>query len=90
MVEFGGYDLPVQYTSIREEHAAVRETAGLFDVSHMGQIYLRGAGAIAAADGLFTRRVADLAIGRIRYGLLCNDEGGVVDDVPVTGSPKTS
>ncbi len=81
MVEFGGYDLPVQYTSIREEHAAVRETAGLFDVSHMGQIHLRGAGAIAAADGLFTRRATDLAIGRIRYGLLCNDEGGVVDDV---------
>jgi aminomethyltransferase len=81
MVEFGGYDLPVQYTSIREEHAAVREAAGLFDVSHMGQIYLRGAGAGAAADRLFTRRATDLKIGRIRYGLLCNDEGGVVDDV---------
>jgi len=81
MVEFGGYDLPVQYTSIREEHAAVREAAGLFDVSHMGQIYLRGADSAAAADRLFTRRATDLASGRIRYGLLCNEEGGVVDDV---------
>jgi len=81
MVEFGGYDLPVQYTSIREEHAAVRETAGLFDVSHMGQIHLRGPAAIEAAERLFTRRTTDLAVGRIRYGLLCNDQGGVVDDV---------
>jgi aminomethyltransferase len=81
MVEFGGFDLPVQYSSIREEHAAVRETAGLFDVSHMGQIHLRGAGAISAADTLFTRRLTDLAVGRVRYGLLCNRDGGVIDDV---------
>lgn len=81
MVEFGGYDLPVQYTSIREEHIAVRETAGLFDISHMGQIHLRGAAAVAAAERVFTRSTTDLAIGRIRYGLLCNEKGGVVDDV---------
>jgi len=81
MVEFGGYELPVQYSSIKQEHTAVRETAGLFDVSHMGQIHLRGPAAIEAGERLFTRSVADLAIGRIRYGLLCNDHGGVVDDV---------
>jgi len=52
MVEFGGYELPVQYTSIREEHRAVREAAGLFDVSHMGQIEFEGSDAIAAADRL--------------------------------------
>ena len=81
MMVFGGFELPVQYTSIRDEHAAVRKAAGLFDVSHMGQIALSGPEALAAADRLFTRSVASLAPGRIRYGLLCNDEGGVVDDV---------
>ena len=81
MVEFGGFEMPVQYTSILEEHAAVRSAAGLFDVSHMGQIEFAGPGAIDAAEHLLTRPVRSLRTGRIRYGLLCNDEGGVVDDV---------
>lgn len=81
MVEFGGYTLPVQYSSIREEHAAVRESAGLFDVSHMGQLALTGPGAISAAERVFSRGVAAIAPGRIRYGMLCNEDGGVVDDV---------
>jgi aminomethyltransferase len=81
MVEFGGYELPVQYTSIREEHCAVREAAGLFDVSHMGQIEFEGPDAIAAADHLFSRSLAELDPGRVQYGLLCNDGGGVVDDI---------
>ncbi len=81
MVEFGGYELPVQYTSIREEHRAVREAAGLFDVSHMGQFEFEGADAIAAADRLFSRNLAALAPGRVQYGLLCNERGGVVDDI---------
>jgi aminomethyltransferase len=75
--------MPVQYTSIVEEHRAVREAAGLFDVSHMGQIQLEGSGAVAAAERLLTRPVASLASGRVRYALLCNEEGGVVDDVTV-------
>lgn len=83
MVEFAGYDMPVQYSSIKEEHAAVRQAVGLFDVSHMGQVFLSGAGAGAAADRLCSRRVSDLAEGRVRYALLCNEEGGVVDDVTV-------
>lgn len=73
--------MPVQYTSIKEEHAAVRERAGLFDVSHMGQIHLSGAHAIEAAEHLLTCRVASLRTGCVRYGLLCNEAGGVVDDV---------
>ncbi len=81
MVEFGGFEMPVQYTSILEEHAAVRSAAGLFDVSHMGQIELAGPGAIDAAERLLTRPVRSLRPGRIRYGLLCNEQGGVVDDV---------
>ncbi len=83
MVPFGGWDMPVQYDSIVEEHRAVRESAGLFDVSHMGQIWLRGPEAVAAAERLVTCPVASLAPGRVRYGILCNEAGGTVDDVTV-------
>jgi len=83
MMEFAGFSMPVQYSSIRAEHVAVREAAGLFDVSHMGQIRLEGASAAAAADALLTRRATSLAPGRARYALLCNEGGGVVDDVMV-------
>jgi len=81
LVEFAGFEMPVQYTSIVDEHRAVREAAGLFDVSHMGQIHLEGPAAIDAAEHLLTRPSRSLAVGRVRYGLLCNEEGGVVDDV---------
>jgi aminomethyltransferase len=81
LVEFGGFEMPVQYNSILKEHAAVRETAGIFDVSHMGQIEIAGPGAVAAVEALLTCRVDSLGIGRVRYGMLCNREGGVVDDV---------
>ncbi|TDI23118.1 MAG: glycine cleavage system aminomethyltransferase GcvT [Acidobacteria bacterium] len=81
LVEFAGYSMPVQYRSVLEEHRAVREGAGLFDVSHMGQIYLEGTGAIASTERLLSRPVASLKPGRVRYGLLCNQEGGIVDDV---------
>jgi aminomethyltransferase len=81
MVEFAGFEMPVQYSSILEEHAAVRQRAGLFDVSHMGQIELEGPAAIETAERLLTRPVTSLELGRVRYGLLCNEEGGIVDDV---------
>ncbi len=81
MVEFAGYELPVQYTSILQEHAAVREAVGVFDVSHMGQLALEGPAALEAADALLSRRISTLATGRVRYALLCNERGGVVDDV---------
>jgi aminomethyltransferase len=81
MVEFAGFEMPLQYTSILREHAAVREAAGLFDVSHMGQLQLQGPSAIAAAERLLTRPVASLGVGRVRYGLFCNERGGTVDDV---------
>lgn len=81
LVEFGGYAMPVQYSSILKEHAAVREAAGLFDVSHMGQIELSGPRALEAAETLLSCRVDSLEVGRVRYGMLCNREGGVVDDV---------
>ena len=81
MVEFAGFEMPVHYTSILEEHRAVREAAGLFDVSHMGQIALTGPGAAAAGDRLLTRGLGAMRAGRVRYALLCNEAGGVVDDV---------
>ena len=83
LVEFGGFEMPVQYSSIIAEHSAVRETAGLFDVSHMGQIYISGPGAIDAGEQLLSCRVENLGIEKVRYGMLCNHEGGVVDDVTV-------
>lgn len=84
LVPFAGWEMPIQYSSILEEHAAVRERAGLFDVSHMGQIHLCGPGAAASADALVSCDVASLAVGRARYGLLLNDAGGCVDDVIVS------
>jgi aminomethyltransferase len=83
LVPFAGFEMPVQYRSILEEHAAVRRAAGLFDVSHMGQIHLRGTGAMASVERLVSCPVASLRPGRVRYGLLCNDDGGIVDDVTV-------
>jgi aminomethyltransferase len=83
IVPFAGFDMPVQYTSILDEHAAVRNAAGLFDVSHMGEIHLTGPGAVASVERLVTCPVATLRPGRVRYGLLCNEAGGVVDDVTV-------
>lgn len=83
LVPFAGFEMPVQYHSILEEHAAVRRAAGLFDVSHMGQIHLRGPGALASVERLVSCPVATLRPGRVRYGLLCNEDGGVVDDITV-------
>ncbi len=83
MVPFAGFSMPVQYEGVKAEHAAVREGVGLFDVSHMGQLHFEGPGAIPSAERLVSSPVASLRPGRVRYGLLCNEEGGVVDDVTV-------
>ena len=81
MVPFAGFDMPVVYASILDEHRAVRTRAGLFDVSHMGELRLRGPAALELAQRLFTNDVAGTGPGRVRYGLLCVENGGVVDDV---------
>ncbi len=83
MVPFAGFAMPVQYSSIVDEHRAAREAAALFDVSHMGQIALAGEAAGACADRLCTRAMSTLAAGRVRYALLCNESGGVIDDLTV-------
>lgn len=81
LVEFGGWEMPVSYRGIVDEHRAVRAAAGLFDVSHMGEIEVRGPDAGAVCQMLTTNDVRRLADGRVQYTLLCRPDGGVVDDV---------
>lgn len=83
MVDFAGWSMPVQYTSIVSEHQATRTAIGLFDISHMGRLRFDGAGAAAFLDHLLTRRVVGLGAGLIRYSLIVNETGGILDDVLV-------
>jgi aminomethyltransferase len=84
IVPFAGWLLPVQYGSgIIAEHKAVRERAGLFDVSHMGEFLITGSGALRALQRLLTNDFTNMYIGRVRYTLLCNDQGGIIDDLVV-------
>lgn len=84
MVPFAGYEMPVQYPNgILKEHLHTRTAAGLFDVSHMGQVRLAGAGAAAALESLVPVDVVGLAVGRQRYALFTNDDGGILDDLMI-------
>lgn len=83
MVRFAGWWMPVRYTSIIAEHRATRSTGGLTDISHMGRIRFEGPGAAVFLAELLTRRVADMRLGQIRYSLVTNDDGGILDDVLV-------
>src|SRR5262245_64693655 len=79
--------MPVQYGSIVAEHNATRNALGLFDVSHMGRLTFAGAGAAEFLDTLVTRRVTDMTPGQVRYALVTNDVGGILDDVLVYRLP---
>jgi aminomethyltransferase len=81
LVPFAGWEMPVQYTGIREEHVAVRTEAGMFDVSHMGQIETTGAGAAALLQRLVSNDVDALAVGGSQYAVLCREDGGILDDL---------
>jgi aminomethyltransferase len=81
MVDFAGWEMPVQYESIREEHLAVRDSAGIFDVSHMGEIECSGPGAGAFLQHLLSNDLDALAVGGAQYSVLCRDDGGVLDDL---------
>lgn len=84
IVPFAGYLLPVQYkTGIIKEHMAVRTQAGLFDVSHMGEVVFSGPTALDTVNHLFTNDYTDMPIGRCRYGVMCNERGGCIDDLIV-------
>ncbi len=81
MMEFGGWDMPVQYAGILPEHEAVRTTSGMFDISHMGQIFVGGAASLDWLESLFTNRAARLTPGFGQYTLMLNPDGGVIDDL---------
>ncbi len=83
MVEFAGWEMPIMYRSIHEEHHHVRSAAGLFDVSHMGRIKISGAQALPLLERVLTRRVGDMPPNACRYSLICNARGGTIDDVIV-------
>jgi aminomethyltransferase len=84
MVEFAGYHMPVQYDGIMAEHLWTREHAGLFDVSHMGQLTLTGAGLVAALEAMLPADIAGLTQNRARYSLLLDEQGGILDDLMLT------
>src|SRR6478736_99932 len=81
MVDFAGWSMPVQYKSIADEHNATRNAVGVFDISHMGRLQFFVP--VPFLDGLVTRRVDDMKPTQIRYSLMCNEQGGILDDVLV-------
>jgi aminomethyltransferase len=84
MVEFAGYQMPIQYEGIMAEHKWTRESAGLFDVSHMGQLIIAGEGVEKALESILPADLAILKEGRLRYSLLLTEDGGIIDDLMVT------
>ena len=83
LIEFGGWLMPVQYSGILEEHRAVRERAGLFDLSHMGELFVEGPQAGAALAAALVSNPPALAIGRAHYSMICAEDGGIIDDLIV-------
>jgi len=81
MIDFGGWDLPVQYSGLMEEHLACRNAAGLFDVSHMGEVHVEGPDAESYLNDLLTNNVSKVAVGQAQYSVMCQDDGGCVDDL---------
>jgi aminomethyltransferase len=83
MVDFAGWDMPIQYTAIIDEHQAVRGDVGLFDISHMGRLSFGGPDSLALIQYVYTNNAATMKDGQVRYGLVCNPQGGIRDDVLV-------
>lgn len=83
MIDFGGWEMPVQYGSIIEEHNAVRQRAGIFDVSHMGEIFIKGVNSGSFIQKLIVNDIENLSIGQVRYSPMCYADGGTVDDILV-------
>jgi aminomethyltransferase len=83
MVEFAGYDMPIQYSNMRDEHTAVRRRAGIFDLSHMGEVRIGGADPVAAVQRLVTNDLDRIGEGRAQYTAMCSDGGGIIDDLIV-------
>ncbi|MDO8431719.1 MAG: glycine cleavage system aminomethyltransferase GcvT [Candidatus Binatus sp.] len=83
MTEFGGFEMPVSYSGIIEEHRAVRNAAGIFDLSHMGEFEVRGPNALALLEGTFTNSASKLKEGQAQYTVMCTEDGGTIDDLIV-------
>ncbi len=83
MADFGGWEMPIEYQGVLAEHSAVRSAAGLFDVSHMGKVRVHGPGAVDFLNGVLANDLARVDDGQAQYSMLCNDEGGVIDDLIV-------
>src|ERR1043166_4925599 len=83
LVDFAGWEMPIQYPTIIDEHTAVRTAAGMFDVSHMGRLSFGGPDALALLQHVWTNNAATMKDGQVRYGLVCNEQGGIRDDVLV-------
>ena len=83
MVEFAGYEMPIQYRGIRDEHRRVRETVGVFDVSHMGEIEIRGDNALDMVQKITINDASVLEVGQVQYSAMCYEDGGIVDDLLV-------
>ena len=81
LIEFGGWEMPVQYTSIVDEHSTVRNAAGIFDIAHMGEVSVTGSAATAFLNYLLTNDISKLSAGLGQYTLMCNEKGGVIDDL---------
>jgi aminomethyltransferase len=90
LIEFGGWEMPVQYTSIADEHLAVRRAAGIFDISHMGEVAVSGPGAEAFLNNALTNDVRKLEPGWGQYSIMCNHKGGAIDDLYVYRTSKNS
>src|SRR5216117_722836 len=83
MGEFAGYNMPISYTGINDEHAAVRNNAGVFDVSHMGEFILKGESALDLLQRVTTNDASKLVAGKAQYSCMTNDAGGIIDDLLV-------
>jgi aminomethyltransferase len=88
--DFGGWEMPVRYSSDLAEHNAVRSTAGLFDISHMGEIFIEGKDAASFLDYALVGAASEIAVGRAKYSLICNESGGIIDDLIVYRLTETS
>jgi aminomethyltransferase len=78
---FAGYNMPLEYSGVIKEHMAVRDAAGMFDVSHMGEFWIKGEGALSLLQKITTNDVAKLAVGQAQYSCMPNGQGGIVDDL---------
>jgi aminomethyltransferase len=88
--DFGGWQMPLKYTSELAEHHAVRNAAGIFDLSHMGEVWVTGPGAAAFLDYALVGKISAMAVGKAKYSLICNEDGGIVDDLIVYRRPASA